>query len=32
MGALPLDRYDAQHRVYVATDLDDSERADCVEY
>jgi hypothetical protein len=28
----PLDTYDAAHRVYVATDLDDSERADCVAY
>jgi hypothetical protein len=28
----PLETYDALHRVYVATDLDDSERADCVAY
>lgn len=28
----PLDRYDAKHRVYVATDLNDTERADCVAY
>ena len=28
----PLDRYDAEHRIYVATDLDKSQRHDCVEY
>lgn len=28
----PLDRYDAEHRIYVATDLDDTQRRDCVAY
>jgi len=28
----PLDRYDEVHRLYVATDLDESEREDCVAY
>jgi hypothetical protein len=28
----PLTTYDEEHRVYVATDLNDSQRADCVDY